>query len=270
MENESKKIPKPTKTDHRLTDQKIRYYKQNRAFLKNVENFEDDIRVQELKPPANRPPYVFFPNDRPTYKVIKNRYILRHKRLLDVAFSSIMVVMILSWLYPVLYILIKLESKGPVVFKQKRTGLNGSHFDCLKFRSMRLSPREDILPSENFEARVTKVGRFIRKYNLDELPQLINVLKGEMSIAGPRPHMVHETEMFIQQLSDFDIRHQVKPGITGLAQISGYRGHIGGISELKNRLRYDLYYIERATLEMDVRIIMGTVRNMFLQDKKAR
>jgi len=270
MEIKLNKTHDPPKDHNRALDQKIRYYKQNRTFLRKIENLEDDIKIREIETITSRPEYVFFPNDRPDYHVRKNRYLLNHKRVLDVVFSSLIIVTVMSWLYPVLYVLITIESKGPVLFKQKRTGLNEDHFECLKFRSMHITSQEDILPSENLEARLTAVGRFIRKYSLDELPQFFNVIKGDMSVIGPRPHMVCETELFKRQISDFHIRHQVKPGITGLAQISGYRGHIGGISELKNRLRYDLYYIERASLEMDVRIIVGTVRNMFLLDKKAR
>ena len=253
-----------------LKKNRVVYYKNSEVFVSKVKTFNFNKDVQEIKTPKSRPPFVFFPKDRPAYQVKKNSYILKQKRIVDVVISLIAILTVLSWLYPLLFMLIKVESKGPVLFRQKRTGLNGISFDCLKFRSMLLTEQDDELPTSNYKERVTTIGRFIRKFSLDELPQFFNVFKGDMSIVGPRPHMVHETELFIEQLTDFDIRHQVKPGITGLAQVSGYRGFVNGISHLKNRLRYDLYYIETASLNQDLKIILKTISCLFVGDKQAK
>ncbi len=189
---------------------------------------------------------------------LQNRYWSTSKRGFDIVFSLIVTVFVLSWMYPLLFILIKMESKGPFIFKQKRNGLNQKHFNCLKFRSMEVNDYSESLPTFSGDPRITKTGKFIRKCSIDELPQFINVLKGDMTIVGPRPHMVSETNSFNKLSSHFYKRHLVKPGITGLAQINNCRGKINNINDLKNRLKYDLFYIKNASLKLDLKIIYKT------------
>lgn len=191
------------------------------------------------------------------------------ERLFDIFFSSLVIVSILSWVYPILYILIKMESRGPVLFVQQRNGLHEKPFNCYKFRSMTVNDLSDILPTMESDCRITVVGKIIRKLSIDELPQFINVLKGEMSVVGPRPHMLSETELFHAMVEQFPRRHIVKPGITGLAQINGSRGFIGNKEDLKERLKYDLLYIKNKSLRYDVKIIAKTMVQCMAGDKKA-
>jgi len=193
---------------------------------------------------------------------LKNTYWGFSKRIFDIILSSTVVVLILSWIYPLLFILIKLESKGPVIFVQKRSGLDGNAFSCYKFRSMIGNYDSDILPTFKNDPRVTKTGTIIRRFNLDEFPQFINVLKGDMSIVGPRPHMLSETNNFSKMSSDFYKRHKVKPGITGLAQINGCRGVINNYNDLSNRIKYDLFYIKKASFRYDLIIVYKTFLKM--------
>ena len=191
------------------------------------------------------------------------------KRCFDIIFSLIVVVCILSWLTPLIAILIKIESKGPVFFKQKRNGLNYKEFVCFKFRSMRPNSEIEtqwVKPDDN---RVTKIGKFIRKTSIDELPQFYNVLLGDMSVVGPRPHPVSHTEMFVGKIDKFMVRHFVKPGITGLAQVSGYRGEIETDKDIINRVKYDIFYLENWSIFLDLKIVFMTIFNALKGDKKA-
>lgn len=191
------------------------------------------------------------------------------KRSFDILFSGLVIVFILSWLTPILAILIKLESKGPVFFKQSRNGFNYKEFDCYKFRSM--MPNEDahLYQATRSDERVTKVGKFIRKTSIDELPQFFNVLFGDMSIVGPRPHMVSHTNMYAKRIDKFMVRHFVKPGITGLAQTSGYRGEVESDKDIIGRVKYDIFYIENWSLLLDLKIIVQTFINAVKGDDKA-
>jgi Undecaprenyl-phosphate glucose phosphotransferase len=185
------------------------------------------------------------------------------KRAFDIAFSLLLLLFLFSWLFPLLAIAVKLSSKGPVFFKQKRSGLNNREFNCYKFRSMRVNAEADKVQATQNDPRITKVGAFLRKSSLDELPQFINVLKGDMSIVGPRPHMVKHTEEYSQLIGDFMNRHAIKPGITGLAQIKGFRGEIDDFQLLQNRVRFDRFYVNNWTLFFDIRIVLLTVLSMF-------
>ena len=191
------------------------------------------------------------------------------KRLFDIFFSVLVCVFILSWLIPILWILVKLESKGPLIFKQKREGLNGDQFICYKFRSMRLNQLSDKVHATENDSRVTKIGAFLRKTSMDELPQFFNVLKGEMSVVGPRPHLQSLSIEYQKDVDDYLKRHVVKPGITGLAQVSGYRGEIKKKSDIKNRVRLDIFYIENWSFLLDLKIIIMTVFNVFKGEDKA-
>ncbi len=191
------------------------------------------------------------------------------KRSFDIVFSLLVIVFILSWLTPLLAILIKLESKGPVFFKQKRNGRNFEEFTCLKFRSMYPNKEADVKQVSKNDNRVTRIGKFLRKTSLDELPQFFNVLKGDMSVVGPRPHMVKENYRFRRMVENFQERHYVLPGITGLSQVKGYRGEIQTQEDIKNRVKYDVYYIENWSLWLDLKIIVQTVLNIFRGDQKA-
>ncbi|MCL4170051.1 UNVERIFIED_CONTAM: hypothetical protein GTU68_066277, partial [Idotea baltica] len=156
----------------------------------------------------------------------------------------IILVLILSWLMPILFILIKIDSKGPLFFIQERDGLNGKIFNCYKFRSMKINHLADKKQVHKEDFRITKIGKFLRKTSIDELPQFLNVLKGEMSVVGPRPHMLIHTAKYAKQIDKYMVRHFVKPGITGLAQERGYRGEIKNKRDMENRIRLDIYYIE--------------------------
>lgn len=191
------------------------------------------------------------------------------KRAFDIVFSLIVIIGVLSWLTPILAIIIRSESKGSVFFKQKRNGLNYKEFYCYKFRSMRLNDIAHTHQVTKNDPRVTKIGAFMRKTSIDELPQFWNVLKGDMSVVGPRPHMVAETERFVQKVNKFMVRHFIKPGITGLAQINGYRGEVETDTDIINRVKYDIFYLENWSFLLDLKIIVMTVYNAIKGEKKA-
>ena len=191
------------------------------------------------------------------------------KRVFDIVFSLTIIVGILSWLTPILGLLIKLESRGPVFFKQKRNGLDYKEFYCYKFRSMTPNPLAHLFQATKQDERVTRVGRIIRKTSMDELPQFINVLKGEMSVVGPRPHMVSHTHMYAGRIDKFMVRHFIKPGITGLAQVSGYRGEVESDEDIIKRVKFDIFYLENWSILLDVKIAFQTVYNAIRGEDKA-
>ncbi|WP_375436930.1 exopolysaccharide biosynthesis polyprenyl glycosylphosphotransferase [uncultured Hymenobacter sp.] len=185
------------------------------------------------------------------------------KRAFDYLFAAIVAILVLSWLIPIIALLIKLESQGPVFFKQLRTGKNGKAFYCLKFRSMRTNADADLKQAFRGDSRITKLGAFLRKTSLDELPQFINVLKGEMSVVGPRPHMLRHTEDYSKVIDNFMDRHLILPGITGLAQVSGHRGETKEIAAMENRVNADIYYLENWSFWLDLKIVLMTVLQVF-------
>ncbi len=191
------------------------------------------------------------------------------KRGFDIVLSLVIIVGILSWLTPLLGLIIKLESKGPIFFKQKRNGLDYKEFYCYKFRSMRPNPMAHIHQVQKNDPRVTKIGRIIRKTSIDELPQFINVLKGEMSVVGPRPHMVSHTHMYAERVDKFMVRHFIKPGITGLAQVSGFRGEVEDENHIINRVKYDIFYLENWSLILDLKIVFTTIYNALRGEERA-
>lgn len=193
------------------------------------------------------------------------------KRTFDIVFSIFIIVFVLSWVSIILFILIKLESKGPLFYKHKRNGINYKEFYCYKFRSLRtLGEVKGTYVKQN-DNRVTKIGRFLRKTSIDELPQFVNVLMGDMSVVGPRPHMLSYTEDYSKKIDkyNFIFRHNVKPGITGLAQIKGYRGEVKSDEDIINRIKYDIFYIENWSLLIDVKIILQTVVHIFVVQDEA-
>ncbi|WP_348800199.1 exopolysaccharide biosynthesis polyprenyl glycosylphosphotransferase [Flavobacterium adhaerens] len=191
------------------------------------------------------------------------------KRVFDIFFSSLIIVGILSWLTPILAVIIRFDSKGPLFFVQKRNGLNNKEFNCFKFRSMEINSLADIEQVTKNDTRITKVGKFIRKTSIDELPQFFNVLMGDMSVVGPRPHMVSHTNMYAERIDKFMVRHFIKPGITGLAQTKGFRGEVESDKDIINRVRYDIFYIEKWSLLLDFKIILNTIFNTLKGDSKA-
>jgi putative colanic acid biosynthesis UDP-glucose lipid carrier transferase len=190
------------------------------------------------------------------------------KRFFDVVFASIIICFVLSWLIPILGLIIVLESKGPIFFQQNRPGIKEVGFSCYKFRSMSINSRSEESATRN-DARVTRVGKFIRRTSIDELPQFFNVLFGSMSVVGPRPHLWRQNEMYGTKISKYMVRHYVKPGITGLAQVRGYRGEIETRDDIVNRTKYDIFYIENWSLLLDFNIIARTVWNVFMGEEKA-
>lgn len=191
------------------------------------------------------------------------------KRFIDVLLSLFMILFVLSWLSPLLYILIKLESKGPLFFKQTRDGLNGEIFECYKYRSMQLNSFSNEIQATKNDTRVTKIGGFLRRTSIDELPQFFNVFVGEMSVVGPRPHMLSQTKKYAKIVDKFMVRHFIKPGITGLAQVKGYRGEIEKNEDMENRIKLDIFYIENWSFFLDMKIIGQTIINIFKGEEKA-
>jgi putative colanic acid biosynthesis UDP-glucose lipid carrier transferase len=191
------------------------------------------------------------------------------KRALDIFVSLFVTIFILSWLIPIIGLLIFLESGRPIFFKQLRTGKDKKPFYCWKFRSMKANKDADIKQASRNDNRITPLGRFLRKTSLDEFPQFINVLRGEMSLVGPRPHMLKHTSDYSKVVNDYMVRQFIKPGITGWAQINGYRGEIFNPEQIKMRVNKDLWYLENWTLWLDIRILFLTIYYIFKGDSKA-
>ncbi|HRK53696.1 MAG TPA: exopolysaccharide biosynthesis polyprenyl glycosylphosphotransferase [Cyclobacteriaceae bacterium] len=191
------------------------------------------------------------------------------KRIFDIVFSGIFVVTIMSWLVLLIGLIIKLDSKGPVFFVQLRSGEGNRPFKCLKFRSMKVNQEADTKQATKDDPRITKLGHFLRKSSIDELPQFINVLMGSMSVVGPRPHMLKHTEEYSKLIDKFLGRHYVKPGITGLAQCMGYRGETRDLADMENRVRLDRHYIENWTFWLDIKIIFLTIVSLIRGSDKA-
>ena len=184
------------------------------------------------------------------------------KRVFDITISSFVILFILSWLIPLFGLLIKLQSKGPVLFTQSRNGENGVPFKCYKFRSMIVNKNSDKVFADHNHKRLTSFGRLIRISALDELPQFINVFLGEMSVIGPRPHPILLNKEYVNKIQKFNKRHQFKPGITGLAQINGFRGKINNYSEMSGRIKLDRYYFKNWSFLFDLKIFFRTMLKM--------
>lgn len=191
------------------------------------------------------------------------------KQLFDFSFSLFVILFIFSWLFPILMILIKLTSSGPVFFVQERSGRDNQSFPCFKFRTMYVNKEANKVQATQNDARVTKVGAFLRRTSLDELPQFFNVLMGKMSVVGPRPHMLSHTERYSELINNFLVRHYAKPGITGWAQVNGYRGETKELADMEGRVEHDIWYIENWSLLLDVKIIWKTITKVFEGDEKA-
>jgi putative colanic acid biosysnthesis UDP-glucose lipid carrier transferase len=190
------------------------------------------------------------------------------KKSFDFLFALFVILFVISWLFPILMILVKLSSPGPVFYKQTRSGENNVYFTCFKFRSMRIHNEEFIQATAN-DPRITKIGAILRKTNLDEFPQFFNVLLGQMSIVGPRPHPIALDQQYNELINNYLIRHYAKPGITGWAQVNGYRGETRTVEDMKKRVLYDIWYIENWSFLLDLKIIWLTVWNMVRGEKNA-
>jgi putative colanic acid biosynthesis UDP-glucose lipid carrier transferase len=191
------------------------------------------------------------------------------KRAFDIIFSLFVLVFILSWLIPLVGLLIKLESKGPMFFIQERNGENNKVFLCLKFRSMTPNDYSDTHQAIKNDPRITRIGSFLRMTSLDEMPQFINVLLGDMSIVGPRPHTIPMNQVFKTQIEKYNSRHKIKPGITGLAQVKGYRGEIENPYQIRSRVKLDYFYIQNWSILLDLKICILTVYELIVNRENA-
>ncbi len=187
---------------------------------------------------------------------IRNRFL---KRIFDIVFSLLVIIFILSWLFPLLSLLIKLESRGPALFSQKRVGHKNNQFLCHKFRSMIVHEDKEVKQATKGDSRITKIGAFMRRTNLDEMPQFFNVLKGNMTVVGPRPHAVSHDIQFQDELKEYILRHYTKPGITGWAQVNGFRGPTDTKEAIEGRTKYDIWYLRNWSFFLDIKIIFLTL-----------
>lgn len=224
-------------------------------------NYNRHVMAFELM--ANTPVFSmhYEPLTQPVNRIIK--------RVFDIVVSLLFLVLVFPWVYLIFGALIKISSPGPILFKQKRSGLENKEFWCLKFRSMRVNAKSDELQATKDDPRKTAIGEFMRKTSIDELPQFINVLKGEMSIVGPRPHMLKHTEEYSNLISNYMVRHFAKPGITGYAQITGFRGETHELWQMEERIKKDIWYIEHWSFILDIFIIFKTVANALKGEENA-
>ena len=221
----------------------------------------------------NQPVHINYLNDLPVLTVrseplddVSNQL---GKRFLDIVISLLVIVFVLSWLVPFIGFLIWLETKAAIFFVQARSGKDNKVFNCIKFRSMKTNKDANVLQAERNDKRFTRIGKFLRRSNLDEFPQFINVLKGEMSLVGPRPHMLRHTEDYSKMLRQYMVRQFLKPGITGWAQVNGFRGEIKDDEQLRGRVEHDIWYMENWSLWLDLKIMFLTVYRTVKGDKNA-
>jgi putative colanic acid biosynthesis UDP-glucose lipid carrier transferase len=197
---------------------------------------------------------------------LENKINAKLKRICDLVVSLLVIILLLSWLIPLLALFIKTTSRGPVFFIQSRSGKNGVAFNCIKLRSMYVNNDAHSKQASENDSRITSAGKFIRKFSLDELPQFFNVICGDMSIIGPRPHMLFHTEAYSEIVDDYMNRLHVKPGITGLSQVMGYRGEIKNKMMITNRVRLDIFYIKKWSVGLDIKIVFKTIRLILIGD----
>jgi putative colanic acid biosynthesis UDP-glucose lipid carrier transferase len=191
------------------------------------------------------------------------------KRIFDLCISAGVTLFILSWMIPIIGLLIWIEDRGPIFFIQKRSGKNNKDFNCIKFRSMRINTEANLRQATKDDQRITRIGKILRKTSLDEFPQFLNVFMGHMSLVGPRPHMLKHTNEYSKLIRQYMIRHFAKPGVTGWAQINGCRGEIKIIDDMKRRVEYDLWYLENWNLWLDTKFIFLTIYILVFGDKNA-
>jgi len=230
--------------------------------LQNLNTTTSDTIVHRRHKKSPRDVYQ---NDGFNAYVARSANYLLAKRSFDIFFSTLIILVVLSWLLPVLGSLIKLSSQGPVFFKQRRVGRNGKSFMCLKLRTMIINMEADETPAQDNDYRITKLGSFLRQAHLDELPQFFNVLTGHMSIVGPRPHMAADCIRFSFVIPSYEFRHSVKPGITGWAQVKGYHGPTSNYESIINRYYWDAQYVRKAGLWLDVKIVTITISRIVRQ-----
>jgi len=185
------------------------------------------------------------------------------KRVMDFTISTVFIVLVMSWLTPIIALLIKLTSKGPVFFIQRRTGYMGVEFNCFKFRTMYLNEDADIKQVSINDERITKIGKFLRLTHIDETPQFFNVILGDMSVVGPRPHMLYHTSYYSECIPYYNLRLEVLPGMTGMAQVKDYVGEISVERELRKRIQWDIYYMKNRSIWLDINILLNTVGCVF-------
>jgi len=210
---------------------------------------------------------------REMFREINHRYMVYQpspyyaavKRVMDIIISMTFILLVMSWVYPIIALLIKLTSKGPVFFIQKRTGYKGIEFDCFKFRTMYVNADADTKQATSNDKRITPIGKFLRASHLDETAQFFNVLLGDMSIVGPRPHMLYHTRHYSQFIPYYNLRHEAIPGMTGMAQVKGFIGEINVERELRKRIQWDVYYLKHRSISMDIRIIFNTFGQVFVK-----
>ncbi|MEO8404679.1 MAG: sugar transferase [Chitinophagaceae bacterium] len=188
----------------------------------------------------------------------RKRYLF-FKRTFDLAFSIVIIACIMSWLLPIVALLIKIDSRGPIFFRQRRVGKNGKPFYCFKFRTMRVNEEADEKPAAINDERITRVGNFLRLTNIDELPQFFNIIVGDMSVVGPRPHMINDCIRFSFVISSYSFRNLVRPGITGWAQVNGYHGPTNDYDSIINRYYWDAMYVGKLNISLDIKIILKTI-----------
>ena len=207
--------------------------------------------------------------DLPSKNLLDDKWSQFYKRGFDIVVSLCFLCLVFPFVLLLVFILTECTMPGKLFFVQKRTGLNGKTFKCYKFRSMRQNPLSEVRQATKGDERVTRWGYIMRKTSLDETPQFINVLMGDMSIVGPRPHMLKHTDEFTQMVDDYMLRHQVKPGVTGWSQVNGFRGEIKKVEDIRNRVKYDLWYIDNWSFLLDLRIIFKTMTLCFGNDSHA-
>ncbi|MDT7828094.1 undecaprenyl-phosphate glucose phosphotransferase [Pricia sp. S334] len=264
--------------DHKVDEIYCFASKFNHKELKNLVNFADNNLIKiniipDNKEIISRTMSIELYDSIPVLRLRKvpldTEYSRIAKRTFDIIFSSLVLIFILSWLTPLLFILIKLESPGNLFFKQKRHGLKRNVFWCYKFRSMHANGDSHKRMASKNDSRTTRIGKLLRRTSIDELPQFYNVFMGDMSVVGPRPHMELHTWDYQTTVDKYLVRHFVKPGITGLAQIRGYRGEITKKADILNRVRLDIFYIEKWSLALDLRIVYQTIGNAFKGEENA-
>ncbi len=229
------------------------------------------IKLPHTQPSRSAAPQSEITEMREMFREINHRYMVYQpspyyaavKRVMDILISMTFILLVMSWLYPIIALLIKLSSKGPVFFIQKRTGYKGIEFDCFKFRTMRVNADADLKQATANDKRITRVGKFLRATHLDETAQFFNVLLGDMSIVGPRPHMLYHTRYYSQFIPYYNLRHEAIPGMTGMAQIKGFIGEINVERELRKRIQWDVYYLKHRSISRDIIIIFSTFFQVF-------